>query len=166
MNDTVIDNAKYDMIEYFGNDVKQVEHALKVHGFASTIASREKLPEDKRSVIELAAILHDIGIEEAERKHNSRAGRFQEIEGPPIARRILGRNGVREETIDRVCFIIGNHHTYDKIDDVDFRIVVESDFIVNISEGNLNNPDFREIKDKYFMTLTGKRILDSMYLNH
>ena len=161
---SMVTNIKFDMIRYFKNDVKQVDHALKVHGFASTIAGLEGLPEDKRIVTELAAILHDIGIEEAERKHNSRAGHFQEIEGPPIASDILSRNGVPKETIERVCFIVGNHHTYHKVDDIDFRIVVESDFIVNLSEGNLKNPDIADIKDKYFTTATGKQILDSLYL--
>lgn len=153
-----------DMIQYFANDVRQVEHALKVHGFARTIAGVERLTDGERMVTELAAILHDIGIKEAERKHNSRAGHFQEIEGPPIARDILARNGVLPETIERVCYIVGHHHTYDKIDNVDFRIVVESDFIANISQGNLENPDLREIEDYYFTTETGKRIFESMYL--
>ncbi len=160
----MIEEIKLDMIEYFKDDIGQIEHALKVHGFASMIAGLEKLPAGKRTATELAAILHDIGIEEAERKHNSRAGRFQEVEGPPIAREILRRHGVSEEMTDRVCFIVGNHHTYDEIDDIDFRIVVESDFIVNISEGNLNNPDIDEVRTNYFTTAAGKQILDSMYL--
>lgn len=164
MNRSLVDETVFDMIEYFGDDVKQAEHALKVHGFASTIAGVEQLSDGDRIVTELAAILHDIGIEEAGHKHNSRGGHFQEIEGPPIARDILTRNGVPQETIERVCFIVGHHHTYDKIDNVDFRIVVESDFIVNISEGNLKNPDLREIEEDYFTTETGKRIFESLYL--
>ncbi len=160
----MVEEIKLEMIEYFKDDIKQIDHALKVHGFASMIAGLEKVPAGKRMSTELAAILHDIGIEEAERKHNSREGRLQEIEGPPIAREILLRCGVSEEMSDRVCFIVGNHHTYHKIDDVDFRIVVESDFIVNLSEGNLRNPDIDEIKVSYFTTTIGKNILDRMYL--
>lgn len=159
----MIDEIKGDMIEYFKHDVKQIEHALKVYGFASTIAGLEKLSGDMREVTGLAAILHDIGIEEAGRTHNSRAGRFQEIEGPPIAREILKRHGASRAIIERVCYIVGNHHTYERIDDVDFRIVVESDFIVNIAEGNVKNPDIGDIEDKYFTTSAGKHILESMF---
>jgi len=160
----MIDKIKLDMIEYFGDDIKQVTHALKVYGFAGTISGVENLPYEKRMVTELAAVLHDIGIEEAERKHGSRAGRFQEIEGPPIARDILRRNGIPDDIIERVCFIIGHHHTYEKIDDIDFRIVVESDFIVNIFEGNVQLNEAGEIKKKYFRPTPAQRILESMYL--
>lgn len=160
----MIDNIMFRMIQYFGRDVKQIEHAVKVHGFASTIGSLEKLAVDEMTVTYLAAILHDIGIEEAGRKYNSRAGHYQEIEGPPIARDILRRNGIPRRIVERVCFIIGNHHTYEKIDDIDFRIVVESDILVNISEGNLKNTEIDNIKNKYFTTATGRQILDIMYL--
>ena len=56
------------MAHYFGNDVKRITHALKVYGFAQAIIDGEKIPEDYCMVTELAAILHDIGIKEAERK--------------------------------------------------------------------------------------------------
>ena len=41
---------------------------------------------DPRIVV-AAAVLHDIGIQEAERKHGSSGPQGQELEGPPIARR-------------------------------------------------------------------------------
>jgi HD superfamily phosphodiesterase len=160
----MVDKIKLEMINYFKDDVKQINHALKVYGFASTISGLEKLSLAEKNITELAAVLHDIGIEEAERKHNPRAGHFQEIEGPPIAREILKRNGFAEEVIERVCFLIGNHHSYDKIDGLDFRILVESDFIVNISEGSMNKPAIEQIAKNYFVTTTGREILQNMYL--
>ena len=45
-------------------------------------------------MVRAAAILHDIGIHEAERKHGSSSGRLQELEGPPIARAILEASNV------------------------------------------------------------------------
>ena len=50
------------------------------------------------AVILSAAYLHDIGIHEAERKYQSTAARYQEEEGPPIAREILIKLGAREES--------------------------------------------------------------------
>jgi HD superfamily phosphohydrolase YqeK len=57
------------MIEYFGNDVKRINHALKVHGFAKNIARMEGLKGEVMLVLEVAAVLHDIGIKESERKY-------------------------------------------------------------------------------------------------
>lgn len=154
----------FDMIKYFKNDAKRINHAVKVHGFASTLCALEKITGIKKDVIEIAAILHDIGIKEAERKYNSSAGNYQEIEGPPIARQILEERKISKEIIDRVCYLIGNHHTYQKIDDIDFQILVEADFIVNIFEDSMNSSGIESIKNKYFKTNSGREILNSIYI--
>mgnify|MGYP000340972515 FL=1 len=33
---------------------------------------------------------------------------------------------------ERVAYLIGHHHTYDKIEGMDYQILVEADFLVNI----------------------------------
>jgi hypothetical protein len=151
------------MIKYFDGDVKRINHALKVHGFAKSIGELENIPEDKLGILEVAAILHDIGIKESERKYSSSAGKYQEIEGPPVAQDILQEFSLNEEFTDRVCYLIGNHHTYSKIDDVDFQILVEADFLVNIFEDGMTREQIESIKQKYFKTNAGLCFLNSMY---
>ena len=153
-----------DMIRYFQGDAKRINHALKVYGFAHTICRSENVNGTRQDVIELAAILHDIGIHEAEKKYHSTAGNYQEIEGPPIARQILMTRGVPQEVIDRVCYLIGNHHSYSKIDDIDFQILVEADFLVNIFEDDMQIKAIESIQNKYFKTSSGREILITMYL--
>jgi hypothetical protein len=153
------------MIEYFGNDVRRINHALKVYGFASTICRSEKLNQHEIDITEIAAILHDIGIPEAERKYNSCTGKYQEIEGPPIARKLLAECGIAIDLIERVCYLIGNHHTYTKIDCTDFQILVEADFLVNIYEDEMNDSMVYSIRNKYFKTRTGLNIFDVVYQN-
>lgn len=151
------------MIAYFHQDIKRVNHAIKVYGFAKTISGNEIVSEKYKTVIELAAVLHDIGIKEAEKKYNSSGGKYQEIEGPPIAEDILIDEGIDKSIIERVCYLIGNHHSYNKIDGTDFQILVEADFIVNIEEDALDIEAIRSIKEKYFKTATGRKILESLY---
>ncbi len=74
------------MEDYFGDDAKRIGHALRVTGFADEILLHE--PGDRELVL-ATALLHDIGIREAERKYGSSAGDLQEREGPPVARKIL-----------------------------------------------------------------------------
>ena len=157
-------NVLFEMIKYFKNDAVRINHALKVYGFAGAISASENISGIKKDTVEIAAILHDIGIIEAELKYNSTAGNYQEIEGPPIAAHILEVLGVPGEIIERVCFLIGNHHSYKKIDDIDFQILVEADFIVNIFEDNNFMKNIETIKNRYFKTEAGKHILNSMYL--
>ena len=78
-----------------------------------------------------AALLHDIGIKAAERKHGSSAARYQEIEGPPVARRILYQVGFNAKDIEHVCAIVGSHHSGGKIDTIEFRAVWDADHLVN-----------------------------------
>lgn len=153
------------MIEYFGNDVKRINHALKVFSFSSLIAE-EELSNDlhKKNIVYFSALLHDIGIKEAERKYNSNTGKYQEMEGPAIAKKILEELYISREIIERVCFIIGNHHTYNKIDGMDFQILVEADFLVNIFEDNMTKDSILNVKEKIFKTRMGTKLLDEMYL--
>jgi len=115
----------------FGNDQRRIDHALAVLGHAEAILATE--PAADAEVVTAAAILHDIGIQEAERKHGSSAGRWQEIEGPPIARAILSRTTMAPDKIDHVCNIVANHHSAG-FDSLEFRILWDADWLVNLPD--------------------------------
>ena len=151
------------MIEYFGADVRRINHALKVHSFASLIAKNENLNAEIQEITEVAAILHDIGIPVSEQKYGSCIGKYQELEGPPIARELLQQLGASHELTERVCFLIGHHHTYTKIDGIDFQILVEADFLVNIFEDEMSTSAIESARDKYFKTKTSSWLLKTMY---
>jgi hypothetical protein len=106
-DDLLKDRVALEMKRYFNKDFKRISHATKVARYAEQIVKDER---GNPAVVLSTAYLHDIGIKEAERKYNSTAARYQEEEGPPIAREILMRLGAREELIDEVCDIIGHHH--------------------------------------------------------
>ncbi|MGZ7095773.1 MAG: HD domain-containing protein, partial [Methanobacterium sp.] len=151
------------MIEYFGVDVRRINHALKVYDFAQIISYEESIDRKTRDIIIYSAILHDIGIKVAEKKHNSSVGKYQEIEGPPIAREILSDLKISEEIINRVGEIVGNHHSYTKIDGIDFQIVVEADLLVNIFEEYMSRETIENINNQIFKTETGKKLIKTMY---
>jgi len=162
---TEVGNLTKKLIEYFGDDVRRINHAMKVYAFAKGIAEIEGLCGDTLSVIEAAGLLHDVGIKVSERLYNSSAGHYQEQEGPEIARKIMQQVGLNGEIIERVCYIIGNHHTYSKIDGTDFQILVEADFLVNIYEDEIGTEQVRIIAEKYFKTAAGKTMIEGMYLS-
>ena len=68
---------------YEAGDPARIQHLMKVWAFARFIGRREGLPPEQQETLELAALLHDIGIHQAEQIHGSTAGRYQELEGPP-----------------------------------------------------------------------------------
>lgn len=154
-----------EMVCYNEGDPKRVQHALKVYAFAKSIGELEGLDENTMEVLELAAILHDIGIRNSERKYGSSSGKYQELEGPPVAEAILLEAGIPWEVIDRVCFLIGHHHTYTEISGSDYQILVEADFLVNLYEDGMGEAQARSVLQKYFKTETGKEYLSEMYLS-
>lgn len=151
------------MISCFGADVRRINHAVKVYGFASSIAALENLHAPEYEIVKYSAILHDIGIKECERKYNSTAGNYQELEGPPIAASIMNECGIPDVIGKRVCHLIGHHHSYNSIDGIDFQILVEADFLVNIFEDGMKKDAIENIYKNIFKTRTGKDLLETMY---
>ena len=154
------------MIKYSSPDDRRINHTIKVYFFAVNIAEEEACDIDTFNTIVYAAILHDIGIHEAEKKYGSSAGKFQEIEGPSVAKDLIKDIELKEEIKNRIFYLIGNHHTYDKIDGIDFQILVEADFLVNIYEDEISRESIKSIKNKIFKTKKGIELLDTLYLNN
>lgn len=88
------------MIAYDAGDARRIQHFLKVHAYAALIGREEHLPPAVQERLEVAAILHDIGIHAAEEKYGSAAGKYQEIEGPAPARALLESLGCEEALIE------------------------------------------------------------------
>ena len=51
-----------EMIRYYARDPKRIQHFIKVHDFAGMIGKLEGLEDDEQNILEIAAIVHDIGI--------------------------------------------------------------------------------------------------------
>lgn len=165
MTELITEKVKAAMISYLGGDVRRISHALKVTSLAEAVGSLEGLSEEQMRVLKFAALLHDIGIKVSERKYGSSAGKYQELEGPPVAAELLKSLHTDEETIGRVCWLVGHHHTYGIDADGVYQALIEADFLVNIDEDGLNEGQAETIGEKYFKTATGKRFLTVMFLN-
>jgi hypothetical protein len=157
--DLLKDRVAIEMKRYFGRDFKRIGHATRVARYAEKIGREEK---GNLAVILSAAYLHDIGIKEAERKHNSTAARYQEEEGPPIAREILARLDAGEELIGEVCDIIAHHHHPRPAETVNFRCLYDADLIVNLEESQKDRPaeirHLEKVIGKSFLTESGKAL--------
>lgn len=150
------------MIEFNAGDARRINHFIKVHGYARLIGQAEGFDERTLGILEAAALVHDIGIKPCEAKYGSCPGHLQELEGPPVAKVMLRELGIPENAVDRVCYLVGHHHTYNQIDGLDYQALVEADFLVNIIEGGMSVDQIASIRDKIFKTESGKVILDSL----
>ena len=157
--DLIKDRVAIEMKRYFKQDFKRIGHATRVARYADQIGKTER---GNLGVILIATYLHDIGIKEAERKHQSTAVRFQEQEGPPIAREILEGLGAKEEMIDQVCHIIDHHHHPGPEENMEFKCVYDADMLVNLEEKqkerSIEEEKLISIIEKSFLTETGKEL--------
>lgn len=151
------------MIDYFGSDRRRINHFLKVHAYACIIAEQENISGFDYEVISVAALMHDIGIKLSEKKYNSSAGHYQELEGPDEARRLLNSLNADQNLTERVCWLIAHHHTYKDINAIDYQVLVEADFLVNLDEENESTSAVRTVRDKIFKTSAGIKLLNTVF---
>lgn len=152
------------MIELYKGDSRRIQHFCKVHSYARLIAQMENVDYKTLFIIETAALTHDIGIHTCEEKYGECGGRLQEKEGPALAKELLERLGFETDISERVQYLIAHHHTYSNIDGIDYQILVEADFLVNMYEDNLSKEAVLKAYDSIFKTEYGKKICKDMYL--
>ena len=155
--------ALLEMMNRNRGDQKRIEHSLKVYGYAQLLGRLEGLTPEQQFILELTAVLHDIGIHVSEAKYGYSDGQKQEIEGPPVARQILENIAVDPVVIDRVCFIVSKHHTFSAIDGIDFQLLVEADFLVNSVEEEVSQEGVDRFVEVNFKTESGRRVIEELF---
>ncbi len=136
-----------------------ITHSLKVLHNAEQIMAAEGYPEEKRELVRAVAILHDTGAVEAKRKYGSIDSCYQELEGPGEARKILSKIGYPPADIERIAYIIGAHHSPEKIDGLDFQIQWDADLLENLQSQKFENDgQAKEYIEANFTTVSGKAL--------
>ena len=67
------------------------------------------------------------------------------------------------ELVERVCYLISRHHTYTDIDGMDYQILVEADFLVNLFEDGAGPQEVASVRQRIFRTQSGLRMLEQLY---
>ncbi len=164
MNEKLVSQILEDMIQYSKGNLHDIAHFMKVYSFARTIAIEEGLEGNFLYSIEITAILHDIACPLCRIKYGNTNGKHQEEESGPLVEEFLKDYPIDERTKERINFIISHHHTYTNVDGIDYQILLEADFLVNADESHMTREQIENAQKQFFKTLTGRRILESMYL--
>ena len=152
------------MIDYNNGDPKRIQHTTKVHAYASLIGKCEGLDEETQFILESAALVHDVGIRTSEQKYGYQNGKLQEQEGPAVARELLAQiGGYTDQQIERICWLVANHHTYHVCEDLDYQILIEADFLVNLFEDNESMNAIRAVRRNIFRTESGTKMIETMF---
>lgn len=82
---------------------------------------------------------------------------------PAIAERLLEKLGFEKDISERVQYLIAHHHTYNNINEIDYQILVEADFLVNIMEEGSSKEAAIKAYQNIFKTSCGKKICREMF---
>ena len=151
------------MIEYSDGNLHDINHFMKVWGYSKVIGELEELDDHTQFILEIAAITHDIACPLCRAKYGNTNGNLQEAEGAVLVTSFLEGTGLADEEIDRISFLVGHHHTYTSIDQLDYQILIEADYLVNAEESHYSAENIRNAVETIFQTNTGKHLLKAMY---
>ncbi|MFI3169356.1 MAG: phosphohydrolase [Faecalibacterium sp.] len=160
----LLNTLHLEMVAFNNADPARIQHLTKVHSYAKLIGECEGLAPDTQYILEAAALTHDIGIRPAEAEFGRCDGKLQEQVGPAHAEAMLARLGFAPEVITRVCYLIAHHHTYTDVDGLDYQILLEADFLVNLFEDGVNEGAVHAALTNIFKTKTGIEICKAMFL--
>ena len=152
------------MIAQSGGNGKDISHFMGVWAYARTIGMLEGLDRETQYILEIAALTHDIACPLCREKYGSTAGPLQEREGALLVRELLGESGLSEGQLERISWLIGQHHTFSDIQGLDYQILVEADYIQNALEKGWGEHNTRTFRDRVFRTRSGIRLLNAIFL--
>jgi HD superfamily phosphodiesterase len=158
-----LDQVYQRMIAYYEGDPNRIQHFVKVHSFAALLGRMEGLDEETLFVLEAAAYVHDIGIKPSLERYGDCIGSHQEELGPKEAEKLLANLDFLPEETERISYLVGHHHTYTNIDGIDYQILVEADFLVNLYEEQSDTAVIDHVYETIFQTAAGKQILLTMF---
>lgn len=151
------------MIAFDAGDPDLIQHFTKVHAYCALIAQGEGLDAHTAEVLEAAALVHDIAIPLCNEKYGAHPGPLQEKEGPPLVRSLLADLPFTADEVERICTLVGEHHTYAPVDGIDHQILLEADLIVNGFENSYTPESLRHSLETVFATKTGTGIFSTMF---
>ncbi len=160
----VVAEATRKMVEFYDGNLHDVEHFLKVWGFAKTIGELEGLDAHTQQVLELAAVIHDIACPLCREKYGNTLGKNQELESPALVEAFFEDLPVAREDVERISWLAAHHHTYEGVEGLDYQILLEADYLVNAGESGYSRSAIEAFRKNVFRTTSGTRLLDSMYL--
>lgn len=160
----VVSSAIEKMIAFYQGNLHDINHFLKVWAFARTIGEQEGLDEQTQRTLELAAVVHDIACPACREKYGNANGKYQELESPPLVEKFFEGMPVERRMAERISWLVAHHHTYTDVEGMDYRILLEADFLVNAGESGYTPSAIRNFRERVFRTAAGKELLDSMYL--
>lgn len=131
--------------------------------YAKTIGELENIDDETQYILEIAALTHYIACPLCREKYGNTNGKYQEEEGAWLVKDFLADMGLTSVQIERVAYLVGHHHTFQRIDGLDYQILIEADFIVNAAESAYSKENIANFAETIMRTNSAKRITAEVF---
>ena len=161
----LISRINWKMMELFAaEDPAQIAHTQSVHDYTRVLAARSGCAERRIALLELAAILHDIGCPASRAKYGDSKPPHLVEEGARIVAEWLRE--CPELNDDEKKFIeeaVGSHHQFEAAKRLGFEPLFEADLAVNLLEGYYPRERAGELCEKLVTTAAGRELFHLLF---
>ena len=135
------------VINYFKKtDKSQIPHTVCVVYYTHIISQMENIPERESLLLEISAILHDVGCPNSKKKFGNTLPHNQETEGallvPVFLEKLITGKILTEKECEWIKTVVGSHHNHLSAQKFSFEIMADADMIVNNQEGYYDGKNF------------------------
>lgn len=82
------------------------------------------------------------------------------MEGPALSEKLLKQLEFDDDISKRVQYLIAHHHTYDHVDGIDYQILIEADFLVNLYEDGVSKEAVKKLIIVYLKQIAVKPFVE------
>jgi hypothetical protein len=163
MSKLITEIAQHAAAYYAREDVKQVSHTAGVAYFTTLIARGEGYTEHRAMLLEITALLHDIGCPNARIHYGNSLPVRQEAEGKILVPEFLKEtDGLTAEEEQWIADVVGTHHQQRFALSLHFEALFDADLIENLLEGYYPLSK-AETYYKMILTETGKKLYRNLF---
>lgn len=158
-----IDNLILEMVNFCTDQPMLIQHHIKVHEYVRLIGTIENLPYKEMEILEVAAIIHDLGFKICVDKYGKNDIQKHLEEGVTCAKDLLNKLEFDQDIIEGVSYLVANHHNFSNINRIDHQILIEADLLENFYNTEKSKEAKQKIYNKIFKTESGRKICKQMF---
>ena len=144
-----------DIAFYSKGHMRELDHLLRVWGFAREIADGEALSRRERYALEIAALTHNLAYPRCREQYGSEDPELQAREGAIFVREFLHDADIPAEQLDRIVYLVSRHHSEEPAEEPDLQILLEAVYIASVREKHIPRAEVKTAIKTLFRTKSG-----------
>ena len=159
-----IERISWRVIEFLAaENPEQIAQTQCVRDYTRLLAEKSGIEPRRLLLLEIAALLHDIGCPAARTKYGDSKAPHQECEGERIVREWLpDYPELTCRETDWIARVVGCHHRAVPMRELGAETLLEADLIVNLLEGALS----RQSVEKSIRSTAGRELFTILFPAH